>query len=151
MVRAAVGVSRQTGGWTVKNTHSMAVITTKIIPLVLQRGGGGWGGYIIYIGSFSVKEKCCGQMNNDTVLAFLGQWFTDSHWSWKEPIDLMKYCLWNRLRPPQPPWRVQMSCCMYWPLLCATKWLFNRSLKYGHYYLSLSLSMCTLWAIVFIG
>lgn len=55
-----------------KNTHSMAVITTKIIPLVLQRKGGG-GGYIIYIGSFSVKEKCCGQMNNDTVLAFLGQ------------------------------------------------------------------------------
>lgn len=53
-----------------KNTHSMAVITTKIIPLVLQRRG---GGYIIYIGSFSVKEKCCGQMNNDTVLAFLGQ------------------------------------------------------------------------------
>lgn len=54
-----------------KNTHSMAVITTKIIPLVLQRKVG--GGYIIYIGSFSVKEKCCGQMNNDTVLAFLGQ------------------------------------------------------------------------------
>lgn len=58
-----------------KNTHSMAVITTKIIPLVLQRRK---GGYIIYIGSFSVneaikKEKCCGQMNNDTVLAFLGQ------------------------------------------------------------------------------
>lgn len=30
-----------------KNTHSMAVITTKIIPLVLQRRGG--GAVILYI------------------------------------------------------------------------------------------------------
>lgn len=38
-----------------KNTHSMAVITTKIIPLVLQRGGGGDILYILEV--FQLKRN----------------------------------------------------------------------------------------------